>query len=74
VQISNPGAHPLMPGRSGAWGILFIGVGMALTIHGLRRAVRVRRWRTRPADTQVVGASLIVGLFVIAVFILAVAV
>jgi hypothetical protein len=47
VQVSNPGAHPLMPGRSGAWGIAFMGLALALTIHGSMRTVRARRWQTR---------------------------
>jgi hypothetical protein len=47
VQVSNPGAHPLMPGRSGAWGIAFMGLALALTVHGLLRTVRVRHWRAR---------------------------
>ena len=52
VQLSNPGAHPLMPGRSGAWGIAFMSLALALTIHGLRRTVRVRRWRARAVPTR----------------------
>jgi hypothetical protein len=52
VQVSNPGAHPLMPGRSGAWGIAFMGLALALTIHGVLRTVRVRRWRARAVPTR----------------------
>jgi hypothetical protein len=52
VQVSNPGAHPLMPGRSGAWGIAFMGLALTLTIHGLLRTVRVRRWRARAVPTR----------------------
>src|ERR1700759_2071570 len=47
VQISNPDAHPLMPGRSGLWGIAFLAVALTLTVHGMVRLLRARQWRTR---------------------------
>jgi len=46
VQVSDQNAHPLMPGRSGAWGIAIMFLGLALICHGAVPMVRVRRWRT----------------------------
>lgn len=47
VQVSDQSAHPAMPGRSGIWGITIMGIGLALTCHGILRMAHLRRWRAR---------------------------
>jgi hypothetical protein len=52
LQVSNPGAHPLMPGRSGAWGIAFMCLALAFIVHGSQRTVRAHRWRARAVPVR----------------------
>jgi Protein of unknown function (DUF3592) len=49
VQVSNQDAHPLMPGRSGLFGIIVMFLALALICRGSLPLVRFRRWRAQAA-------------------------
>jgi hypothetical protein len=57
VQVSDPTAHPLMPGRSGLVGIVVMFLAIALICRGSLPLVRFRRWRAHAAaaHARIVG-------------------
>lgn len=52
VQIGNQDAHPVALGRSGAWGLAIMTVGVALICYGAVPLVRFLRWRARAIATR----------------------
>ena len=52
VQVSNQDAHPVMLGRSGAWGLAIMTAGVALICYGAVPLVRFLRWRAGAIATS----------------------